>query len=1438
MNASVFAGTPGVDEPIRYKDDAKQIFMQDFEKASKNFTEKKLNPDEKAYDLSPENKNKRPTTLFTWDAKPVDKIEKVTYYKRQSGDKRTDSVFDLSSSSIGSNTNIYDGSSQWKVAGVRDTLMELFDGVVKTDAKWPEDSILNYDKFFIMDHTDASQHGKDIGGKDYGLDRFGEEGGSQYFQYTSAKGNGVSGFTDDGKYVAEYRRNLFIRNIPIEPNSSYRVTVFVKPTTVAKQSGYSPRIGLDLMRGYFHSEKPFLVNNLNDAKTFDDKTNYTDLEDGKWNKITLMSYYCNDEVGNASPYIKGYYWLNDWAWQVKANKADSTVNKASGDTTMIFRAIQQPAKYFVRLAFRGDSVQYDVDNLSLTKSWIGGVEHCEDMIRVDFGYKTNMGDLAQAALEKNKIAAVELPGEYFDVWALWEGEWWQIPINSAEYQGDGYMYMWTKENEVTGLPYSFEGADSVLVSFRNPKDRDDLKLKYTGDLYPNGMDEEWQNDKEKRLVFDFHNEISALNPTITVSPKTKKAVKSLKDLPPVLQKEAYEDGTFGLDPNLKEMTFKFSRNLVSDNKGIASKLTKVVLRKSGFEEFWTIKEYGDITDGTTTIVRPAGGAALSGDYVLSFEQVTHDVNADPSATNLDDYYGETHNFDLHFGDFDANAESVVVSQSDWRSEITQEGAWDRPTPPSLYTYDSKDGFFQGTGENFSTYTKNGLYKMKDGEENGYGNALMYITSYDKTKKIWGTLYTVETLKAGNYVLKFPAFGWGTNDTETKVYVYAKPDAMEYDKLTAATKTEIGSFKPTSNTSWSGNNDEKSWTNDVGNKVVMCEYKFTIPANGDYVIEWATINNNGGQTYYGFALGNYTVKTAGDLSFIPVNNVNVAIKAAADKIASVTEAKYQGADYNNLVSTKREADGFIAAKKASKVNLPSEYAAEVKTINDAINTLKLHMDTVDLFDKKVADVENKIALYAEKDSLKDYANLPELTALKAIKTAYANYAYSSKKTSEITADIKVMDDAIKTLEARQDLNFSFPLAKAYAKLYADSAAKVLDAAVAKTISDALAHAQAFDSISCTYEQLSAEMLALSDAVLTAFYKDEIVNNTTRRIKELAAIAVAQGGSLANLITDNAKLAEVIERVEKIEFDDDELAEILKNAIKIAIYDKISKGESVENINLTPFIKNYYLYTTVRDIVERMDYQQPKNSGDLNKRAGFAQIQHTRHQYNNNGNMPIWIMIQEQEFSDLYPGWTVKAQPKNNGGNRMVTPDDDKYSRLSNNERVFDGQLAMDWNSQAILKTEVTGLPAGIYTLSYDLSNSGGNDTKLAVKADDKSYEGKGVNNVKNIEVLMQKMAIELTLTSGNGWSTADNFKLIYNGKSSDPWFQQYYPTLLQNAISELDNKITVVDAAVAEGAAVEYITLGGIKVDAPVEGQIMLRKATENGTVVVNKVLSK
>lgn len=1458
MNVSVFAGTPGVDEPIRYNDDAKQIFLQDFEKASKNFTEKHLNPDEKAYDLSLENKNKRPTTLYTWDANPVDKIEKVTYYKRQSSDdKRTDTVIDLSSSSIGSGTNIYDGSSQWKVAGVRDTLMELFDGVVKTDAKWPEDSILNYDQFYIMDHTNATQHGADIGGKEYGMDRFGEDGGKQYFQYTSRNGNGISNYSSDNKAVPEYRRNLFIRNIPIEANSSYRVTVFVKPTQLAKGDTdgkkATPRIGLDLMRGYFHSEKPFIVNNKgHEGKNqwgqtttiydqFNDKTDYTDLEEGKWNKITLMSYYCNDEVGNASPYILGYYWLNDWTWQTKANKADSTVN-ANGDTTMIFRAVQQPAKYFVRLSFRADSIQYDVDNLSLTKSWIGGVEHYDDMLRVDFGYKTNMGDLAQAALEKNKIAAVELPGEYFDVWALWEGSWWQIPIRSAEYQGDGYMYMWTEDDE-DGNMVSFDGADSVLVSFRNPKDRDDLKLLYTGDQYPNGLDEEWQNDKAKRLVFDFHNEISALNPTITVSPKTKKAVRSLKDLPPVLQEQPYEDGTFGLDASMTEMTFKFSRNLAFDGKGKTSKITKVVLRKGGTEEYWSVKPYGDITDGTTTIVRPAGGAALSGDYVLSFEQVTHLADADPSQSSQ---YGEVYNFNLHFGDFEENPVSRVVTFSNWRADLDESmvnADNKRPIPTSVYIHNGKDAFQKGKG--IEVGNKCGFYNGPSDTITVFGtkipdNGMFYLSN--RTTGVTGNLYSIVTLEKGIYNISFKLGGHSTTDIPMALKFYAKPsgdladgNANGFAVLEAvADKTVLEEGKKPAVNQGGSYGLTKAWKDGIE----TLTYGFTVPANGEYVFEWVA---SGASDYPGFCISNYWITTGGDLSLKYVSKVNEAISAAAAKIAAAADVKYQGADYDNLVSVKRTADGFVAAKKAAKLNKPSEYDAETKAINDATNALKLRMDTVDLFDKKVAEVVAKIALF-NSDSLKAYATLPEVADLKALNTSYSSYAYKTKKPGEIKADIAVLDNGMKAVDNRIALNGTLAAAKAYAKLYADSALKVKGAESAeyKSVAAAIAHTEAFDSVSCTAAQLKAEMMALTDAAFLALNKEAVAAVSTKRIDSLSTLAAKYGADLASVVPGD-KLAEILARIQNIDCDDDELAEILKSAIKVAIYDKIVKGEDVDGIDLTPFIKNYYFYTIVKGVVDNSSLELPNSRNDA-KAKGYnnavAQIQKIGHQWGQDAlGKKIWVLLLDTEYDDLFPGWTVKSETTS--GHSMFTPDNGSYEKLSQGVNVFDGQITTDWNSKVILKQTVEGLPAGIYTLNVGVTANAGTST-LTATTDmgefKKTLSGKDAKN-ENISVREGKMDINFEFVSGSGSNGADNFSLTFY-QDKDQWFAPFYQVLLNNAKSELDNKVTVVDAAVAEGASVEYITLGGIKVDAPVEGQIILRKATENGTVVVNKILSK
>ena len=110
---------------------------------------------------------------------------------------------------------------------------------------------------------------------------------------------------------------------------------------------------------------------------------------------------------------------------------------------------------------------------------------------------------------------------------------------------------------------------------------------------------------------------------------------------------------------------------------------------------------------------------------------------------------------------------------------------------------------------------------------------------------------------------------------------------------------------------------------------------------------------------------------------------------------------------------------------------------------------------------------------------------------------------------------------------------------------------------------------------------------------------------------------------------------------------------------------------------------------------------------------------------------------------------------------------------------------------------------------------------------------------DILVLEQAIDIDYVIESGSGSPNTDNFSLTYVDKNNDPLYQQYWQQLLDNAKSELDNLVTIVDKAKAAVAGVEYYTISGIKLDAPKAGEILIRKTTQsNGKVVVDKVLIK
>ena len=1427
FNVSAFAQEDEPLTPPRYSDDAKQIFIQDFE-GSKEWQTIRLNPDPK-----------RPTTLYTWQAEPVDKIEQVTYYKR------------TESGNPSGGTNIYNGEAQWEIAGVRDTLINMYDGVMRTDAAWPDDSTLQWDTHAIMDHSDATQHGEG-GNKEYGLDRYGEDGGSQYFRYTSAtskgtanRGGGSGGWnpshdensTSQDHYVPEYRRNLFVRNLPIENNSSYRVTVFVKPTMQTKlQKGVKARIGLDLMRGYFHSEKPFLVDNYGvkgsdgniSYKSFADKTDYTDLEVDKWNKITLMSYYNNDSVGRASAYLLSYYWNNDWDWNVKVD-ADGKV-AAEGDSAVL-KFVQQPDKFFVRLAFRSDSTQFDVDNLSLTKSWIAGVEYSGEMLRVDFGYKTNLGELAQAAKDMNKIAAVQLPGNYFDVWALWHDEddpsvtfWEQVPILSAEYQGDGYMYMWTEPDEESGDARSFDGADSVLVSFFNSVASDDLKLKYTGDQYPNGMDTVWV--KSGKPVFDFHNEIASLNPTIGISPVTKQPVKSLAELCPVLQKEPYEDGTFGLDPKTRTFTFKFSKNLSFDNIGKLSAKTKVILRGNGKEEYWNIKDYpADDISGWTTIERPAEYTDdLAGDYVLSFEQVTHLKN--PDLDNSEDY-GDPVKLNYHFGDFSVNPEIITYFETNWNVPAN---ATEAVCLGTAIIDGTSTSYTLGTG---AKGKGSRLYRYSDA---GQMDCAYYLcprgTSVDAHLFIGvGDEEYHINLNKGTYNLSFYALGWD-GKSATNLYFYPAPtEDKKPSEVATDDKTLVGTFTPTNHIP---NGDGKK-TNYVISTADAMNYVINIPADGTYIIEFEmpkAANWNG--TLY----SDIHITNVGALSDGPVNKINTAIASAAKMLASADAAKYRGADYDKLTDVKATADGFIAAQKATMVNLPSVYETEGKEVDAAVSALKLHMDTVDAFDKAFADVEAKLAVYA--DSLKAFEGLAVVTALKETKTAMSDYAYAEKAPGVIAADTKKMNDGIKAVDDRQAINDQFTTAIADAqKSLADPKASKFVAEYAN-LDEAIADAQAFDAVSATDDELKGQMASLNEIKLALDVKLLAADVVSIRIKALDKLAKSVGANYGDAT------AEIQGRIDNIDSDDDGLANVMKAAIKAALYSKIANGDSIGVVDLTPFIKNYHLYATITSpVVDNSSKTLPGARNDAELKVANnpgSQIMKVGHEWGQDAlGKKIWVLMYGEAFDNIFPGWTIESFIT--GNHSMVTPDNADYTNLSKGVPVFDGAVTLDWNSKAELKTVVEDLPAGIYSIGASLVNgrADNNNTTatLTVASSDSTLaqteKPTTATTVKysldSLAVADGSISIDFDIETKNGGANVDNFTLKFLAKDAN--FN--YALAAQDAINEMNSLITVVGDVEAVDAKIEYFTLGGIQVTVLEKGQAYIQKTTIGDEIITKTV---
>ncbi|MBP5347192.1 MAG: hypothetical protein J6Y51_00415 [Bacteroidaceae bacterium] len=1353
---------------VRTKDDAKVMFEQRFEASEGKDAE---------------------AAWQEWSTTPVDTMYSLTYIGH-----------------VGSESNlaIYGAdSAKYKMRFVKDSTIYMLNGVMTTD----DAGDIKKGYFDADDYTLVFDDGKDVERNEV-FESYGENGGKYYFQYWSDNAKGSANYDNTNSRTPNYRRNLFVRGIDVEENSSYRFTAYVKvnPKGTAKPTFYA-----DVMRGYFHSEKPFTMGYVNDNDHLQYNTEFVfskeDFENDKWEKVTFMTYYLNDSIADGYCYTQ-YWWAGGSEWSFRPSDdalAAAGLELKAGDS---LKHVIQPDKFFVRLSFASDSAYFSVDNISLTKSWIGGVEYHNDMIRVDFGYETNLKQLAIDAGKNSFVNAIELGGEYFDVigYRSANGKYYNIPINSAEYHDDGYMYMWTKPSYQGGkyIVNKFDVYDSIFVSFRNP-DTKELRLNYSGSKFPMALDTAWI--KAGKKVHDFSNEIATPNPNIG------KGVYSMKNLPPVITALEYEKGSFQLDGTINEMRFEFSRPVTIDPAaGASSAEALLMVEKNGVKEFWipSATEAGADADSVLVFKRQAADISknprLDGDYVFTLANIRGYGTDYAQNTSIDYSFGETVMAtplaSVTFDDYDDGSYTTDLST------LGIEGI-------SGFRCAAKIKSFSGLYEKALMW---GLYGVSTGAEPDATSA-----------KSCNLYYTFEVEEDGPVALAFGVTGcnkssWN-DDANMTVFIY---DANNKEMA----KQENGG---------SGIKVDEG-----GNVEAVKEY--TIAANlpaGTYKLALSLPNEGswGGGHQGGKVLYYINIQSNFTNGYPYVNSLNNAIEAIEANFELVNDEpyKYSGAAYDSTFKVYDQYVSFTDTK-------PSRYTAVTDSLNKANDVLKARLKVVDGMWNEYNALESKLEVYADSISDADgveYNLTAAYLAAEQLLADNADYECWDKTDAQIDSVKNLFINAGKALDARKALTDSYFTTM-------DAADAILsDDGSLKTIDEFEALMFAYDAASLISDNNQVETISDEDFKSSI---DDVSNAikayngyiaaaaaTTVRLKALAELA-------EKVEADFGEESTIIEQAKSAAFDNDGLAEILMSGIKVAIYKDLAAGTGESEYDFTSFIKNYNLYATIGDVIDLSSKELPGARNDAALKGannpGY-QIMKVGHQWGQDKlGKNCWVLLLDQDYDDVFPGWTVKSYIT--GSHSMVTPDPtatQDYSYLSEGMSIFDGAVTMDWNSKAELKTSLEDLPTGTYNLGVTLVNvdaSSSVQTSLTVAAGDttitytRTEDGSNIAAACNeIPVTDGKMSIDLILASNDGGSKADDFTLTFI--PSDTF---NYGDLVAEEQAKLNNLILFVDGQEVAPASVEYTTLSGIPVTAPQAGQILIQTVTfadgtvENKTVII------
>lgn len=294
---------------------------------------------------------------------------------------------------------------------------------------------------------------------------------------------------DMGKYDQFWQRAVKFRNLPLQEGKSYRLTWRLKGanTWFNGTEDKKSRMFVSLMQGGENADIPLL-----DAQGNEFRYEVSYLNPDEYEKYTRMFHFASAQL-QKDTYAKQHPDKDPLA-----------------DTFFATFNVVNPGEYFL-------------DEVDLVESPIAAVKYGNEAICIDFGFGTNIAELAS----NSPIGVVIMPEGCVKLTI--NGE--EADIETVELHKDGKMYIY---------PTDGVGEDAkIKVSFENPSD-EAYQVKYKGTLAPEGAVPSFTDEAGT----DFDEEIDQESSYLYFEPSFISATPA--------------EGSFGLE-NVTEVSFTFDR---------------------------------------------------------------------------------------------------------------------------------------------------------------------------------------------------------------------------------------------------------------------------------------------------------------------------------------------------------------------------------------------------------------------------------------------------------------------------------------------------------------------------------------------------------------------------------------------------------------------------------------------------------------------------------------------------------------------------------------------------------------------------------------------------------------------------------------------------------------------------------------------------------------